>query len=277
MITNTKYALKRCKLHPLLKQGLPAPTLMPGSVAGGYRPAPLAPSGPGSYAAMLAAAGGGAGASASAAGAGGYVPAGYAAAAADEDGMDVEMEMETEDAEPAPAPAAAAAASSAAAAAQAPARGEERLNVRYDYTPQLPSAASAVQAPTTFIDPRTGHAVPIDQATEHLRVELLDPQWAIQVGGHRTHALSSAGQLSASLLLVLLLLCSAKRACAGVTRRCTRAARTLRTTCATSPASAATCSATTPRQRARPAPAPPPPSRRRARTPVRLIVLNYTR
>jgi len=64
--------------------------------------------------------------------------------------------------------------------------GEERLNIRTNYVPpsslvsgaQSTTGVGASQAPQlTFLHPVTGQQVPLDRATEHLRVELIDPKW----------------------------------------------------------------------------------------------------
>jgi splicing factor 3A subunit 1 len=87
---------------------------------------------------------------------------------------------------------------SATARAQAPAEAEveeaemdmdiedggEKLDIRTDYVPQVSSSASSAAAsgggPQHFLDPRTGRLVPIEQASEVLRIELMDPKWREQ-------------------------------------------------------------------------------------------------
>lgn len=54
----------------------------------------------------------------------------------------------------------------------------EKLIIRTDYKPG--QQAPITTGPTHFIDPRTGKSVPISSATEHLRIELLDPKWKEQ-------------------------------------------------------------------------------------------------
>lgn len=58
--------------------------------------------------------------------------------------------------------------------------GGEQLDIREDYAPQLPTVPPTAPAFANFIDPRTGRAVPIESASEQLRIELMDPKWREQ-------------------------------------------------------------------------------------------------
>ena len=51
------------------------------------------------------------------------------------------------------------------------------LKVVDNYEPRL---KSGVEVPRTMIDPLTHRVVPLDQANEHLRIELIDPMWKKQ-------------------------------------------------------------------------------------------------
>jgi splicing factor 3A subunit 1 len=51
-----------------------------------------------------------------------------------------------------------------------------KLNIRYDFVPAA-GVPTGVAAPTHFMDPRTGQLLPIGNATEHMRIDLLDPRW----------------------------------------------------------------------------------------------------
>jgi hypothetical protein len=70
----------------------------------------------------------------------------------------------------APAPTAAAAPSFLA--------GEERLNIRTDYVRGAGAGAPAAQL--HFVHPVTGQTLPIADASEHLRIELIDPKWHVE-------------------------------------------------------------------------------------------------
>jgi Pre-mRNA splicing factor PRP21 like protein/Surp module len=61
----------------------------------------------------------------------------------------------------------------------------EKINVRTDYRPNVggaaaASAASAAASSSVVIDPRTGMVIPLEQASEHVRIGLLDPKWKQQ-------------------------------------------------------------------------------------------------
>ena len=107
----------------------------------------------------------GAGAGSAGAGAG----AGVGGAGDDSDGDDMDID------EGGGSSAAAAAASAAWEQGLGADGGGERLNIRRDYVP-APAPARAA-APTNFLHPVTGRQIPLEQASEHLRVELLDPKW----------------------------------------------------------------------------------------------------
>ena len=53
----------------------------------------------------------------------------------------------------------------------------EGLKVVDQYEPRL---KSGVDMPRTMIDPLTHRVIPLDQANEHLRIELIDPMWKKQ-------------------------------------------------------------------------------------------------
>ncbi len=56
----------------------------------------------------------------------------------------------------------------------------EKLRIQHDYVPQVANSTS-INTLTHYIDPKTGHTVPIEQASEHLRIELIDSKWKEQV------------------------------------------------------------------------------------------------
>jgi splicing factor 3A subunit 1 len=64
--------------------------------------------------------------------------------------------------------------------------GEEELNIRTDWVSAQAGATGAGSGAGTgagarlYIDPISGLAVPIDAASEHMRIELLDPRWREQ-------------------------------------------------------------------------------------------------
>jgi len=53
----------------------------------------------------------------------------------------------------------------------------EAIKVRTDYRPGSGAGAAAGPSITGYVDPRTGQQIPLEAASEHLRVDLLDPQW----------------------------------------------------------------------------------------------------
>lgn len=60
-------------------------------------------------------------------------------------------------------------------AAAAPTGAGEAISIRRDYMPSLGSATSSML--TGYLDKRTGQQLSLDEASEHLRVDLLDPKW----------------------------------------------------------------------------------------------------
>jgi len=58
----------------------------------------------------------------------------------------------------------------------------ERIDVVHNYTPKVVSSQSklASTANTHVIDPITKKLIPIDDMTEHMRIQLLDPKWAAE-------------------------------------------------------------------------------------------------
>jgi splicing factor 3A subunit 1 len=98
---------------------------------------------------------------------------------------------------------AAASAPSAAAAAAAAAAADdgERLNIRMDY---VGGAAGAAAPAYHFVHPVTGKAVSLDAASEHLRIELMDPKWReerdrAQAKFATTNQLADGGDVAANL------------------------------------------------------------------------------
>lgn len=53
------------------------------------------------------------------------------------------------------------------------------IKVIEDYTPERPAAAQG-PAPQLVVDPITGMRVPLDQVSEHMRIQLIDPKWKEQ-------------------------------------------------------------------------------------------------
>lgn len=84
----------------------------------------------------------------------------------------------------APASAAAPTAAAAADVEMEADEDEEQIRVVTDYVPQMPSGPSHAPALSTFLDPRSGREIPIDQAGRHMRIETLDPRWAEQRAKH---------------------------------------------------------------------------------------------
>jgi len=54
--------------------------------------------------------------------------------------------------------------------------GGERIVVRTDYVPLSGAAAAPANRAIEYLDPRTGHAIPIDAATQHVRIDTADPR-----------------------------------------------------------------------------------------------------
>jgi splicing factor 3A subunit 1 len=51
------------------------------------------------------------------------------------------------------------------------------LNIVTDYTPRI---ASSSAGPMTMVDPISGKVIPVDEMSEHMRVQLMDPRWRIE-------------------------------------------------------------------------------------------------
>jgi splicing factor 3A subunit 1 len=136
------------------------------------------------------------------AGAGAGAGAGAAAAALESAGeMEMEMEMDMD-----------------GAAVRGDGGGGETLNIRLDYVPRV-GGASGVGASSSFtgagagagpggqhanyVDPQTGRVIPIEQASEHLRIELLDPAWREQTARaaakHTTTLYAAGDEVSENL------------------------------------------------------------------------------
>ena len=59
--------------------------------------------------------------------------------------------------------------------------GEDGIKVVRDYVPRMSSTVSAAGTSTmTMVDPVSGREVPVDQMSEHMRVQLIDPRWRIE-------------------------------------------------------------------------------------------------
>ena len=93
-------------------------------------------------------------------------------------------------------------AAAAAAAAGFEEGGGEWLNIRTDYVGG--GGASSAAPAYHFLHPVTGKAVPIDAASEHLRIELMDPKWReerdrAQAKFATTNQLADGGDVAANL------------------------------------------------------------------------------
>ena len=56
---------------------------------------------------------------------------------------------------------------------------EMDLNIVSDYTPRMASGGPA-SGPMTMIDPISGKVILVDEMSEHMRVQLMDPRWRIE-------------------------------------------------------------------------------------------------
>lgn len=56
---------------------------------------------------------------------------------------------------------------------------EMDLNVVTDYAPRMAGSGPA-QGPLTMVDPISGKVIPVDEMSEHMRVQLMDPRWRIE-------------------------------------------------------------------------------------------------
>lgn len=93
----------------------------------------------------------------------------------DDDDMDVDMEDDME-VEAAPAPQQTHAHRAGGGVVTMHDDDEGEITVRTNYVPRV--GGQAQPAVRHFVDPRTGRSIPIEQASEHMRVELMDPKWA---------------------------------------------------------------------------------------------------
>jgi splicing factor 3A subunit 1 len=59
------------------------------------------------------------------------------------------------------------------------AENEVDLNVVTDYAPRMAGSGPA-QGPMTMVDPISGKVIPVDEMSEHMRVQLMDPRWRIE-------------------------------------------------------------------------------------------------
>ena len=80
----------------------------------------------------------------------------------------------------------------------------EQIRVVTNYVPQLPTAPSHAPSMTSYYDPRSGRAIPIEQAGDHLRIETLDPRWLEQRAKHAarqstTNLLASGDEVADNL------------------------------------------------------------------------------
>ena len=56
---------------------------------------------------------------------------------------------------------------------------EMDLNIVSDYTPRM-AGSGPTSGPMTMIDPISGKVIPVDEMSEHMRVQLMDPRWRIE-------------------------------------------------------------------------------------------------
>ena len=56
---------------------------------------------------------------------------------------------------------------------------EMDLNVVSDYTPRM-AGSGPNTGPMTMVDPISGKIIPVDEMSEHMRVQLMDPRWRIE-------------------------------------------------------------------------------------------------
>ena len=56
---------------------------------------------------------------------------------------------------------------------------EMDLNVVTDYAPRMANSG-IVSGPLTMVDPISGKVIPVDEMSEHMRVQLMDPRWRIE-------------------------------------------------------------------------------------------------
>ena len=56
---------------------------------------------------------------------------------------------------------------------------EMDLNVVSDYAPRMANSG-VVSGPLTMVDPISGKVIPVDEMSEHMRVQLMDPRWRIE-------------------------------------------------------------------------------------------------
>jgi splicing factor 3A subunit 1 len=64
---------------------------------------------------------------------------------------------------------------------------DEEEDKEIDYDPEIkvvsnyvPRMAAGSAAPLTMVDPITGKVMPVDEMSEHMRIQLLDPRWRIE-------------------------------------------------------------------------------------------------
>lgn len=94
----------------------------------------------------------------------------------DED-MDMDMDMDEDEDESRPSHAAPLLTSVEDTPAD---EDEDDLHVVTDYKPRTAGQSKDKAAPTMMVDPISGKAIAVDQMSEHMRVQLMDPRWRIE-------------------------------------------------------------------------------------------------
>ena len=57
--------------------------------------------------------------------------------------------------------------------------GDGDIKVVTDYTPRV-AGGGGPSGPMTMIDPLSGRVIPVEEMSEHMRVQLMDPRWRIE-------------------------------------------------------------------------------------------------
>jgi splicing factor 3A subunit 1 len=123
----------------------------------------------------------------------GMLPGGYARTAATDSShdMDMDMDMEEEDMDededapgssslpPPPPPVTSSVAVDDDVIGEVE-EEEEDMKVVTDYTPRTASLSKGEKKATMMVDPISGKSIAVDQMTEHMRVQLMDPRWRIE-------------------------------------------------------------------------------------------------
>lgn len=118
-----------------------------------------------------------------------YEPAGmlpgFAAAtgtsqhAQDVEDMDMDMDMDEDESVPPPPPPVSKVDDDIIAGAMDE-EEDDVLNVVTDYKPRTAGLGKDKSTPTMMVDPISGKAIAVDQMSEHMRVQLMDPRWRIE-------------------------------------------------------------------------------------------------